>query len=105
MSFWERFRHNFSACVLWCAFLALYLGGTFLLVIGLVVSLRTWWAIVHQHAGAWQIVAKTSEVLILAIGFVLILIVPLLRRRAASRRGAWRTDRRSGTKSQEPAAE
>lgn len=101
----ERFRHNLSAFVLWCTFLGLYLGGTVLLVIGLVFASRTWWALIHQHAGVWLISTKTAEVFVLAVGLVLVLIIPFLQHQAAGRSRAWRAERRSEAKSQVPVAE
>jgi heme/copper-type cytochrome/quinol oxidase subunit 1 len=105
MPFMERFRHKFSALVLWCTFLALYLGGAALLVIGLVIASRRWWALIHHHANAWLIGTKTVEVLVLAVGLVLILIVPLLQRQANGRSEAWRAERRSEMKSRLPVVE
>ena len=105
MSFWARFRHSFFAGVLWSAFLLLYVGGAVLLVIGLVIASRSWWALVHQHGSARQIAARSAEVFVMAAGLVLALIVPLLRRQATGRSGAWRTGRRSEMKNQAPAVE
>jgi hypothetical protein len=102
MSFWGRFRHGFSACVLWCAFLALYVGGAVLFVIGLIIASRACWVLVHHHGSARQIGAKSAEVFVMAAGLALALIVPLLRRRAASRSGTWRTGRRSEMKNESP---
>ena len=101
----DRFRHNLSALVLWCAFLGLYLGGAVLLVIGLVFAARTWWALIHQHAGWWAVSTKTAELLVLAVGFLLILVIPFLQRQATDGTKLWRAGRRSGMKGRAPAAE
>jgi len=101
----ERFRHNLSAFVLWCAFLGLYLGGAVLLVIGLVLAAQTWWTLIHQHAGWWAVSTKTAEIFVLAVGFLLILIIPFLQHQATDRTILWRTERRSGMKGRAPAAE
>ena len=96
MAIVERFRHNLSAFILWCAFLALYLGGAVLLVIGLVFAARTWWVLVHQNAGLWAVGTKTTELFVLAAGFFLVLIIPFRQHRAADRTELWRAERRSG---------
>lgn len=98
----EQLRRKLAALILWCAFAALYLGGVFLLIVGLVFAARTWWMLIQHHAGMWQIGTKTAEFLILAIGFVLVLIIPFLQRHAVDRSGLWRAERRSEMKSRVP---
>jgi hypothetical protein len=99
------FRHNLFSFLFWCVLLALYLGGAFLLLIGLVLAARTWWAIIHQHASLWAVSAKTAELFVIASGFFLILIIPFLQRLAGHRPGSWRAERRSETKCRFPVAE
>jgi hypothetical protein len=84
-----------SALILWGTLLVLYLGGAVMLLIGVVLASRTWWAVIHQHAGLWVISTKTAEVLVLAFGFMLILVVPVFRHASVGRNGGWRTGRRS----------
>jgi hypothetical protein len=100
-----RVRHKLSACLLWCALLALYLGGTIMLVIGLIVASRTWWALIHQHASLWAISAKTTEVLALAVGLMLVLIIPIFQHQSFSRKGPQRSGQKPETKHQVPLAE
>ncbi len=76
-----------------------------LLVIGLVLAARTWWTLIHQHAGLWAISTKTGELFVLAVGFFLILIIPFLQHQADDGTKLWRTERRSGMKGRAPAAE
>lgn len=101
----KRLRQKLSALVLWCAFLALYLGGAVMLVIGLVFASREWWRLTHQQASLWLISTTTAEVLVLALGLALIMFVPFLQRRSARRNGAWRAERRSETKGRVPKAD
>lgn len=96
MAMFERFRHNLSTFILWCAFLGLYLGGAVLLVIGLVFAVRMWWALIEQNAGLWALSTKSAEVFVLAAGFVLVLIIPFRQYRAAAGTRLWRSERRSG---------
>lgn len=100
----EQFRHDLTAAVIWLAFLALYLGGAVLLMIGLVFGWRQWWTIIHQHADVWLVAGKTIELAVLALGLLLVLINPLLQRPGRGDR-AWRRERRSGMKSEQPVAE
>jgi heme/copper-type cytochrome/quinol oxidase subunit 1 len=100
-----RLRNKLSALVLWCALLALYLGGAVMLVIGLVFASREWWAVIHQHAGLWVISTKTAEVLVLAVGLILILIAHIFQGKSVDRSGIWRTGRRSDSKGRQPFAE
>lgn len=95
MAIVERSRHNLAAIVLWCMFLTLYLGGTFLLVIGLVSATQTWWAAIHQHADLWRLSAKTLELLIMAAGFILVLIIPLIQGQDRRRRKTRKVERGS----------
>lgn len=95
-----RLRNKLSAVVLWCVFLALYLGGAVMLVIGVILASRAWWRAVHHQAGFWVISEKTAEVLVMAAGLLLILILPVFHRKSVGRSGVWRTGRRSGTNSQ-----
>lgn len=100
MAIIHRFRHNVSSVILWCAFLALYLGGALLLVIGLAFAARTWWELVHQPTGFWALATKTTELFTMAAGFLLILIIPTMQRRPAHQRNSWRVERRSEIKSE-----
>lgn len=68
-----------------------------MLVIGLVLSSRAWWATIHQHAGFWAVGGKTAEVLVLGVGLLLILIIPVFHHKSVGRSGAWRTGRRPET--------
>jgi hypothetical protein len=90
-----QLRNKLSALILWCVFLALYLGGAVMLVIGLVLASRMWWAAIHQHASLWVISAKTGEVMVMAVGLLLILVIPLIHHKSLGRSGASRTGRRS----------
>lgn len=99
-----RLRQNVSSFVIWCLFLALYLGGVVLLAIGLFFSSRAWWALMQQGADMRQMAAKMVEVLILAIGLLLILIVPFAQRQSAARSEGWKEERRSEMKRQDSAA-
>jgi len=92
-----RLRKTLSALVLWCVFLVLYLGGVVMLVIGLILSSGLWWAAIHQHASLWTIGGKTAEILVMAVGLLLILIIPLFHHKSVGRSGAWRTGRRAET--------
>ena len=92
-----RLRNKLSALVIWCVFLVLYLGGMVMLVIGLILASRVWWRAISQHASLWVISGKTAEVLVLGVGFLLILIIPLLHHRSVDRSGAWRMGRRRET--------
>jgi predicted signal transduction protein with EAL and GGDEF domain len=89
-----RLRNKLSALVLWCVFLVLYLGGAVMLVIGLILSSQVWWAAIHQQTSLWAISVKTGEVVVMAVGLLLILIVPLFRHKSVGRSGASRTGRR-----------
>jgi heme/copper-type cytochrome/quinol oxidase subunit 1 len=93
-------RKKLSALVLWCVFLGLYLGGAVMLAIGVFFASRQCWAAIHQHADPWTIGRKTAELFILAIGFILILIVPVFEYKSADRNGTWKQGRRSESKSQ-----
>jgi hypothetical protein len=99
MSSIEQFRHGFSSFLLWCIFLALYLGGAALLVMGLTLTGKGWWVAIHQHAGMGSVVGKTALLALLAIGFVLVLVIPLAQFQAIGHLSLWRSERRSGMKS------
>lgn len=105
MEMMKQLRRKLSALILWCTFVALYLGGVFLLIIGLVFASRTWWTLIQQHAGWWAISTKTAEAFILAVGLVLVLVIPFFQRRAVDRSSPWRAERRSEMKSRVPAAD
>jgi uncharacterized protein YqgC (DUF456 family) len=92
-----RIRSKLSVLVLWCVFLALYLGGTVMLVIGLILALRIWWAAFSQHASLWVMSAKTAEVTVLGAGLLLILIIPLLHHRSVDRSGAAKSKQKDET--------
>lgn len=98
----EQLRRKLAASILWCSFLVLYLGGVFLLVIGLVFASQTWWAVIQRHAGMWEVGTKTAELLVLAIGFCLALIIPILQHHAVGRSSLWRAERRSEIKGRFP---
>ncbi|HEX5410454.1 MAG TPA: hypothetical protein VFZ27_01175 [Terriglobia bacterium] len=91
-------RKKLSALLLWCTFVALYLGGTVMLVIGFCLAYSDWWTAVHHHAGRLAVGTKTAEILVLALGLILVLIVPVFERQSVDRSGAWSTGRRSETK-------
>ncbi|MGA8184265.1 MAG: hypothetical protein WB819_11565 [Terriglobia bacterium] len=95
-----RLRNTLSALVLWCVFLVLYLGGTVMLVIGLVFASRMWWAAIHQPSSLWVIGTKTAELLVMAVGLIQVLIVPVFHHQSVDRSGTWRTGRRSETDGQ-----
>lgn len=101
----ERVRHCLSTVILWCVFLALYAGGTFLLVIGLIFAAQAWWAAIHQHESLWALQAKTANLFVMAAGISLIVIIPILQRGAGRGAGSWRAEKRSEMKSGAPAAE
>jgi hypothetical protein len=92
-----RLRNKLSSLVLWCALLVLYLWGAVMLVIGLVLASRVWWAAVHQHSSLWVMGTKTAELLVIVVGLILILIIPVFRHQSVGRSGTWRTGRRSET--------
>ncbi|HET7212260.1 MAG TPA: hypothetical protein VFL79_01615 [Terriglobia bacterium] len=92
-----QIRKRLSVLVLWSAFLLLYLGGAVMLVIGLVLASRAWWAVVHQHASIWVLGTKTAEALVLGVGFLLILIIPVFHHRTVGRSRTWRTSRSAET--------
>lgn len=79
MPFMKGLRHKFSVLVLWCAFMALYVGGAAMLVIGLFLASQEWWVVIHQHTGMWLISAKTTEVLVVGLGILLIRSSPSSR--------------------------
>jgi hypothetical protein len=101
----ERLRHKLSVLVLWCVFLALYVGGAAMLGVGLFLASQEWWVVLHQHTSMWLISAKTVEMLIVGLGFLLILIIPLFQPRSVGRSGDWRAEHRSETKCRVPVAE
>ena len=92
-----RLRNKLSSLVLWCALLVLYLWGAVMLVIGLVLASRVWWAAVHQHSSLWVMGTKTAELLVIVVGLILILIIPVFRHQSIGRSGTWGTGRRSET--------
>lgn len=98
MSFVEHYRHKLSAAVLWCVFLVLYLGGTVLVVVGLVLAGRTWWALVQHHAGLWPVCTKSAELFVPAAVILLILIIPFVRHQTGGESPLCREERRSGMK-------
>lgn len=100
-----RIRKKLSALVLWCAFLGLYLGGAVMLAIGMFIASREWWTAIHRQAGPWELGTKTAEFFILAFGFILVLIVPVLEYKSVDRRRAWKMGRRSESKGQPPEPE
>lgn len=59
-----------------------------MLVVGLILASRIWWAAFSQHASLWVLSTKTAEVIVLGIGVLLILIIPLLHHRSVDRSGA-----------------
>lgn len=76
-----------------------------MLVVGLLFASRTWWALIHRHASLWAISAKTTEVLGLAVGLMLVLIIPILQHQSFSRRGPQGSGQKSETKYQVRLAE
>lgn len=93
-------RNKLSAAVLWGVFLALYVGGAVMLIIGVMLASRAWWSAVHLQASLWVISVKTAEVLVMAVGLLLILILPVFHCKSVGRSGAWRTGRRAETDGQ-----
>lgn len=91
-------RKKLSAVVLWCTFVALYLGGAVMLMIGFYIACGDWWTAIHHHAGRWAVGTKTAELFVLLLGLVLVLIIPVFERKSADRTGAWKTERRSESK-------
>lgn len=92
-----RIRNTLSVLVLWGVFLVLYLGGTVMLVIGMILALRIWWEAFSQHASLWAMSAKTAEVMVLGAGLLLILIIPLVRHRSIDRSGAAKSNQNAET--------
>jgi hypothetical protein len=66
--------------------LCLYAGGAAILILGLIFTLKTWWAAIHRPAGGWFLFLKTGEVLFLSAGVLLILFIPFLRLRGRGKR-------------------
>lgn len=71
-----------------------------MLVVGLLFASRTWWALIHQHASLWAISAKTTEILALAVGLMLVLILPIFQHQSFSRRGPQGSGQKPETKYQ-----
>jgi hypothetical protein len=90
-----RFRRTISSLLLWGIFFCLYVGGAALLALGLIFTGKTWWAVIDQHAGRWPIFVKTGEVLFLAAGLLLVLIIPFLQLRGLRKLTRWNEERRS----------
>ncbi|HET9180069.1 MAG TPA: hypothetical protein VFQ24_17075 [Terriglobia bacterium] len=95
-----RIRKKLSAVVLWCTFVALYLGGAVMLMIGFYIACGDWWTAIHHHAGRWAVGTKTAELFVLLLGLILVLIIPVFERKSVDRSGAWKTGRRSESKGQ-----
>ncbi len=93
-------RKKLSALVLWCTFVALYLGGAVMLMIGFYIACGDWWAAIHRHAGRWAVGARTAELLVLLLGLILVLIVPVFERKTVDRSRAGKTGRRSESEDQ-----
>ena len=92
-------RKKLSAAGLWCSFVALYVGGTAMLMIGFYIACGDWWAAIHRHAGRWAVGARTAELFVLLLGLILVLIIPVFERKSVDRSGAWKAGRRSESKS------
>ena len=93
-------RKKLSALVLWCTFVALYLGGAVMLMIGFYIACGDWWAAIRHHAGRWAVGTRTAELFVLLLGLVLVLIVPVFERKSVDRSGAGKTARRSESEDQ-----
>ncbi|HVA00046.1 MAG TPA: hypothetical protein VMV34_00170 [Terriglobia bacterium] len=90
-----RLRRAISSLLLWGIFFCLYVGGAAVLALGLIFTVNTWWAVMDQHAGRWTIFVKTGEVLFLAAGLLLILIIPFLQLRGLRKLTRRNEERRS----------
>lgn len=97
-----HFRHAVASFVLWGVFLCLYAAGAGILLLGLIFTGKTWWITIHQHAALSAVFAKTGEVLLLGVGFLLVLIIPLIQLRGSGEGKLWRSERRSEVKPREP---
>lgn len=75
-------RKKLSVLVLWCAFLMLYLGGVFMLVVVLFLASQVRRAAISQHASVWVLGPKTVELLVMAVGLLLILIIPVFHHKS-----------------------
>ena len=104
MTDFGRLRRAISSLIVWCVFLCLYVGGTAILALGLVFTGKTWWVVILQHASLWSRFVKTGEVLLLAVGLLLVLIIPFLQFRGLGRVTHWNDERSSRMKLKEPFA-
>ena len=95
-----RLRRTISSVLLWGVFFCLYVGGAAVLALGLIFTSKTWWAVMDQHAGRWPIFVKTAEVMFLAVGLLLVLVIPFLGFRSLGKFTQWNAERRSGLKRQ-----
>ena len=84
--------------------MCLYVGGAAILALGLIFIWKTWWTVMHQQAGMWSKFVKGGEVLLLAVGLLLVLIIPFLQFRGLGKVKRWNDERRSGAKKKEPLA-
>lgn len=92
----KRFRHNLPAFILWGIFLVLYLGGTLLLLLGVIFSAQAWWTLIRQEASLWAIGMTTGEIFVMAAAFFMLVLIPLLQRRGAGRVNSRQEVRRFG---------
>jgi hypothetical protein len=89
-----RFRRTISSLLLWGTFFCLYAGGTALLALGLIFTGKMWWAALHSPAGRWLILVESGEVLLLAAGLLLVLVIPFLQFRGFGKPARWDEERR-----------
>lgn len=94
-----RVRKKLSAVVLWCTFVALYGGGAVMLVLGFYLACCDWWSALQHHANRLAIGTKTTEIFVLALGVILILIVPVFERQFVGRSVTWKMGPTSESKS------
>jgi hypothetical protein len=97
-----RFRHAVASFLLWGVFLCLYATGAGILLLGTIFTGKAWWIAIHQHAALSSLFVKTGEILLLGVGFLLVLIIPLVQFRGSGKGTLWRRGRRSEVKPHQP---
>jgi|GEM_PF-2620955 len=64
-----------------------------MLGIGLILASQLWWAAMAQHASVWVLGPRTAELLVMAVGLLLVLIFPVFHHKSVGRSGTQRTGR------------
>lgn len=100
MSAVQKLRRTISFFLFWGMCLVLYLGGAAILSMGLIFSTRIWWALIHQPASPDLIITKSTMLVVLALGFVLVVINPIVHLQEMSSPGYWQRGGRAGSKNQ-----